>query len=150
LARASLGSIENEIQNFCLARVDRIGIRAAFHVGCERRLVGEIDSGDIKKVAGSGTPVEAFRVPRFTHIERGADVDFDKTGDALADFIADAPEWRTSRNHHRETLLSQRSGASADPANVLVAILPGVSEIAIRPTPDLIAIEPFHTESELP
>ena len=67
--------------------------------GCERRLVGIGDAGELGDLAGPGLRVQALHVARLAVFERGRDVDLDEVVDPAAHLVA----------HRRGTARSRRS-----------------------------------------
>jgi hypothetical protein len=124
-------------------------IRVTNKFRVEGRLVWIINTGKLPQLARSRLPVEPFDVAFFTDCKGSIDVNFQKSSDPHADFIADGTIRRNRGHKYNHAVPAQQIGYKSDSPDILITILFAEAETFTQLAPHEIAVQNFHFVSRI-
>ena len=133
----------HEIDNTVSKLAGAFGERVKNQFRISRRLVGQIDPGEILQLTSPRLLIQPLGVAPFTRLQRGIDEDFNEFagGDELACNFPFGPERRDEGDQRDQSGFNEQFSHFGDAADILDAVGFGEAKIAVEPVPDIVAVE---------
>lgn len=143
LVSANSSPLYEQLNNRIYAFIDGQRVRSQNEVRVDRLLVGRRDARELLDLTCPGFFVVPLHVPLLAYFERALAVDLEEIRllNEAAHPIALGAEGRNESGHRDHPGINEKLRHLPDPANVLVAVLSGKSEVGAEPMPYIVAVE---------